>query len=163
MVVLSNPFPHPNQQMVVNVGYQNPPQGGNHPAPTQGASSSHRDPTIYMMEADVNIQTQAKEYDVPGNEPTGKEPMATSATPLQIERPVSDSILRPPKASIKQATHNPNARAAQNYSVVEDLAQAPCAMFVLEVLQSCLVQRSTLLSALGASDPASSNAISFSA
>ena len=55
--VLSNPFPHPNQQMVVNVGYQNPPQGGNHPAPTQGASSSHPDPTIYMMEADVNIQT----------------------------------------------------------------------------------------------------------
>jgi hypothetical protein len=93
-----------------------------------------------MMEADVSIQTQAKKYETPGNEPTGKEPMGKSANPLQIERPMSDLILRPPKASIKQATHNPNARAAQNYSVVEDLAQAPCAMFILEVLQSCLVQ-----------------------
>ena len=126
--------------MVVNAGYQNPPQGGNHPAPTQGASSSHPDPTIYMMETDVNIQTRAKKYYVPGNESIGKESMATSATPLQIERPVSNSILRPPKASIRRATHNPNARAAQNYNVVEDLAQAPCAMSVLEVLQSCLAQ-----------------------
>ena len=120
--------------MVVNASYQNPPQGGSHPAPTQGASSSHPDPTIYMMEADVNIQTQENKYDVPGNEPTGKEPMGTLTNPLQIERPVLDSILRPPKASIKWATHNPNARAVQNYNVVEDLAQAPCAMSVLEVL-----------------------------
>jgi hypothetical protein len=87
-----------------------------------------------MMEADVSIQTWAKKYDAPGYEPIGKEPVGTLANPLQIERPVSDSILRPPKASIKQETHNPNARAAQNYSVVEDLAQAPCAMSILEVL-----------------------------
>ena len=92
------------------------------------------------MEADVSIQTQAKKYEAPGNEPTGKEQVGASTNPLQIERPVSDSILRPPKASIKRATHNPNARVAQNYSVVEDLAQAPCAMVVLEVLQSCPVQ-----------------------
>jgi hypothetical protein len=120
--ILSNPFPHPNQQMVVNAGYQHPPQGGNHLAPPQGAGPSHPDPTIYMIEPDVSIQTQAKKYEAPGNDPIGKEPMGTSANPLQIERPVSDSILRPPKASIKWATHNPNARAAQNYSVVEDLA-----------------------------------------
>ena len=66
--------------------------------------------------------------------------MATSATPLQIEGLVSDSILRPPKASIRRAMHNPNARATQNYGVVEDLAQAPCAMSILEVLQSCPAQ-----------------------
>jgi hypothetical protein len=88
--------------------------------------------------------------------------MGTLANPLQIKRPVPDLVLRPPKALIKQATHNPNARAAQNYSVVEDLAQAPCAMFVLEVLQSCPAQRSTLLSALGIQDPSNSNVISFS-
>ena len=122
--------------MVVNVGYQHPPQGGNHPTPPQGAGPSHHDPTIYMMEVDVSIQTQAKKYETPGNEPTGKELVGTSANPLQIESLVLDLVLRPPKASIKWATHNPNARAAQNYSVVEDLAQAPCAMSVLEVLQS---------------------------
>ena len=148
--------------MVVNVDYQHPLQGGNHVAPTQGAGPSHTDPTIYMMEAGVSTLTRAKKYETLGNEPTGKEPMGTSANPLQIERPVSDSILRPPKASIKWATHNPNARATQNYSVVEDLAQAPCAMSVLEVLQSCPEQRHALLSALGVQDLGSSNAISFS-
>ena len=75
---------------------------------------------------------------------------------------MSDSVLRPPKDSIKWATHNPNSKVAQNYSVVEDLDQAPCAMSVLEVLQSCSVQRSTLLSTLGVQDPSNSNAISFS-
>ena len=114
------------------------------------------------MEADVSIQTWAKKYETPGSEPTGKEPVGISANPLQIERLVSDSVLRPPKASIKRATHNHNARAAQNYSVVEDLAQAPCAMSVLEVLQSCPIQRSTLLSVLGVQDPSNSNIISFS-
>ena len=148
--------------MVFNVGYQQPPQGGNHPTPPQGVVPSHTDPTIYMMEADVSIQTWANKYDVPGNEPIGKELVGTSANPLQINGLVSDSILRPPKDSIKRETHNPNARASQNYSVVEDLAQAPCAMSVLEVLQSCLAQRSTLLSALGFQDPSNSNAISFS-
>ena len=126
--------------MVVNVGYQHPPQGQNHPTPPQRAGPSHQDPTIYMMEVDVNIQTRAKKYDAPRYEPTGKEPVGTLANPLQIERPVLDSILRPPKASIKWATHNPNSRDAQNYSVVEDLAQAPCAMSVLEELQSFPVQ-----------------------
>ena len=110
--------------------------GGNHTDPTQGAGPSHTDPTIYMMEAGVSIQTRAKKYETPGNEPTCNELMGTSTNPLQIERLVSDLVLRPSKSSIKQATHNPNAKAAQNYSVVEDLAQAPCAMFVLEVLQS---------------------------
>ena len=135
-VVLSNPFPHPNQQMIVNVGYQHPSQGGNHPAAPQGDGPSHQDPTIYMMEADLSIQTRAKKYETLGNEPTGKEPMGTSANPLQIERLVLDSIQRPPKDSIKREMHNPNAKAAQNYSVVEDLAQAPCAMSIFEVLQS---------------------------
>lgn len=54
-VVLRNPFPHPNQQMVVNVGYQKPSQGGNHSASTQGVGPSNTNPTIYMMEANVSI------------------------------------------------------------------------------------------------------------
>ena len=61
------------------------------------------------MEAGVSIQTRAKKYETPGNEPIGKELMGTSANPLQIERPVSDLVLRPPKALIKRAMHNPNA------------------------------------------------------
>ena len=148
--------------MVVNTGYQHPLQGGNHTTPTQGAGPSHTNPPNYMMEAGVSIQTQAKKYETPGNESTGKELMGTLANPLQIERPVSNSVLRPPKASIKHEMHNPNARVAQNYNAVEDLAQAPCTMSVLEVLHSCLVQQRTLLSTLGIQDPNNSNAITFS-
>jgi hypothetical protein len=54
-----------------------------------------------------------------------------------------------PKGAFKKASHNPNARAAQNYSVVEDLSQTPYAMSTLEVLQSCPAQRKALLTALG--------------
>ena len=148
--------------MVVNVGYQPNPQGGNHSTSTQGVGPSNTNRTIYMMEVDVSIQTRAKNYETSGNEPKGKDPLATSTNPLQIERPTSNLVLRPTKASINRMTHNPNARASQNESILEDLAQVPCAMSTLEVLQSCPMQRNVLLSILGVQDPNSSNTISFS-
>jgi hypothetical protein len=95
--------------MVVNGGYQPTPQGGNHSTSTQGVGPSNTDPTIYMMEADVSIQTRAKNYNASKNAPKGKEPLVVSTNHLQIERPASDLVLRPPKASIKRAMHNPNA------------------------------------------------------
>jgi hypothetical protein len=54
-----------------------------------------------------------------------------------------------PKGALKKASHNPNARATQNYSVVEDLSQTPCVMSALEVLQRCPSQRKSLLASLG--------------
>jgi hypothetical protein len=51
--------------------------------------------------------------------------------------------------------------AAQNYNIVEDLVQAPCAMSMLEVLQNCPSQCRTLLSAIGVVDPEASNMIMF--
>ena len=56
--------------------------------------------------------------------------------PLTIEKP-TETMLKIPKGVFKKTLHNPNARAASNYSVVEDLAQTPYAMSALEVLQSC--------------------------
>jgi hypothetical protein len=56
---------------------------------------------------------------------------------------------------------NPHARAAQNYSIVEDLAQAPSVMSALEVLQSFPVQRKALLKAIGGIDPIDTNLIIF--
>jgi hypothetical protein len=56
---------------------------------------------------------------------------------------------------------NPHARAAQNYSIVEDLAQAPSAMSALEVLQSCPIQRKALLKDIGGIDPTDMNLIIF--
>jgi hypothetical protein len=66
-----------------------------------------------------------------------------------------------PKGAFKKDSHNLNARAAQNYSIVEDLAQTPCAMSALEVLQSFPSQRKALLSALGATKTTNSGMIIF--
>jgi hypothetical protein len=56
---------------------------------------------------------------------------------------------------------NPHARAIKNYSIVEDLAQAPSAMSTLEVLQTCPTQHKSLLKAIGGIDPTDMNLISF--
>jgi hypothetical protein len=72
-----------------------------------------------------------------------------------------NSILHPPKGNIRKATFNPSSHATQNYNIVEDLAQAPCAMSALDVLQHCPSQRRMLLAAIGAVDPESSNHIMF--
>jgi hypothetical protein len=57
-----------------------------------------------------------------------------------------------PKGAFKKYSHNPNTRATQNYSVVEDLSQTPCAMSALEVLQCCPAQRKALLTTLGSTE-----------
>jgi hypothetical protein len=65
---------------------------------------------------------------------------------------LGEIMTRIPKGAFKKSSHNPNARAAQNYSVVEDLSQTPFAMSSLEVLQSCPAQRKALLTALGSTE-----------
>ena len=66
-----------------------------------------------------------------------------------------------PKGVLKCLGHNPNARAAQNYSIVKDLGHTPCTMSALEALQSCPSQRKALLSALGVKDDNYSSVIKF--
>jgi hypothetical protein len=78
---------------------------------------------------------------------------------LQIENPEPRSHIL--KGVLKQSTHNPNARASQNYSIIEDLDQTPCAMSTLEVLQTCPSQRNSLLSALGSLDTCGYKVIKF--
>jgi hypothetical protein len=56
---------------------------------------------------------------------------------------------------------NPHARATQNYSIVEDLAQTSSAMSALEVLKSCPIQRKALLKSIGGIDPTDRNLIIF--
>ena len=131
----------------------NPPQpqqrgnGGSHPS---GEGSS----TIYGIES-VELQTRAKIY---GNSTIDAEEPSTSSNPLppndfHIERPTADPVIHPPKGTLRRMTHNTSARAAQNYNIVEDLAQAPSTMSTLEVLQTCPAQRKALLSAIGGIDP----------
>jgi hypothetical protein len=75
---------------------------------------------------------------------------------LVIPHPSSEPLLRIPRIPLRRTVHNPQARAAHNYSLVDDLAQSPATMSILEVLKTCPTQWKSLLSALGAVDPATS-------
>jgi hypothetical protein len=72
--------------------------------------------------------------------------------PLQIEKTLGKTMTRIPKGAFKKDSHNPNTRVPQNYYVVEDLSQTPCAMSSLEVLQRCPSQRKALLASLGSTE-----------
>jgi hypothetical protein len=97
-----------------------------------------------MMKGDAFISTRAHDYSKPSTSEKGKE-VEIPSLPLHIEKTLGEMMTRIPKGAFKKASHNPNARATQNYSVVEDLSQTPCAMSTLEVLQSCPSQRKALL------------------
>lgn len=85
-----------------------------------------------MTSSNVNVATQSWDY---GEVETSKDKSIPGTTdPLHIERPFVESIPWIPKGSAKCTTINPIARASQNYSIVEDLAQSPCTMSALEVL-----------------------------
>jgi hypothetical protein len=100
-----------------------------------------------MVRGDALITTRSHDYSKPSASKKGKEAELPSL-PLQIKKTLGETMTRIPKGAFKKDSHNPNARAAQNYSVVEDLSQTPCAMFALEVLQSCPAQRKSLLTAV---------------
>jgi hypothetical protein len=118
----------------------------------------------------IALTTRAKDYtpskekvdDVP---PILVQPSSTTPPtngPLHLERPSLDIVLRPPpKGVVWKSAFNPHARVAQNYNIVEDLAQTPSAMSALEVLQSCPAQWKALLKAIGGIDPTNTNLIVF--
>jgi hypothetical protein len=117
----------------------------------------------------VALTTRAKDY-TPSKEKVDDLPLdlvqlspsnPPTNSPLHLKRPSLDTVLRPPKGVVKNLAFNPHARAAQNYNIVEDLAQAPSAMSSLEVLQSCVAQGRALLKAIGGIDPTDTNLIVF--
>jgi len=88
--------------------------GGSSSHPHDEASTSAH---IYMFNG-INLTTLSKTYDTPGNLDKGKDTNSTGTLldpspsfvsppsvnppsgPLQIEKPMFDSILRPPKSTI---------------------------------------------------------------
>ena len=101
---------------------------------------------------DHSYDTPPSVSDSLGSKPNGS---------LTIEKPTIDIVPQPPKGVLSKSKHTPNVREDQNYSLVEDLAQAPCAMSALEVLQSCPTQRKALLSSIGAIDLNDTGLITF--
>jgi hypothetical protein len=55
--------------------------------------------------------------------------------PVHLKLPSLDTVLcPPPKGVVRKSTFNPHARVSQNYSIIEDLVQAPSMMSALKVL-----------------------------
>lgn len=117
-----------------------------------------------MMEDVIDLEMRAKNYDKqPKEGPSAhadSPSLPQSNGPLTFKKTTFEAPSRPSKGTLR-CTHNLNARAAQHYSIVEDLAQAPCAMSTLEVLQSYPSQRKALLQAIGAVDSADASLLSF--
>ena len=121
-----------------------------------------------MSSETVHLNTRSHSYDptlekkpddVPFEKPSTSTPPPNNG--LHIEKPISEAIFRPPKGTLRKSIINTNACAAQYYNIVKYLAQAPCAMSALEVLQTCPTQRNFFLTALRAMDPENSNIITF--
>jgi hypothetical protein len=103
---------------------------------SQGPPPSSSNPSsvnVYMMKGDAYIETRAHDYRMPNTAKKGKE-VENPYVPLQIEKTMGETMTHILKGEFKKDLHNPKARATQNYSVVEDLSQTPCAMSSLEVL-----------------------------
>ena len=124
--MLTNPLPH-NQ----NMNSKSQEKSSENDPPEASARGC-----INLVRA-TKVVTRVKYYGSSQPSP-GKEP-DPPGTPLRIEKLADkpEAAPRIPKGVLKHSGHNPNARAAHNYSVVEDLGHTPCAMSALEVLQSC--------------------------
>jgi hypothetical protein len=127
--VLTNPFPQ-EENMVQSSSSTNAP-GGNQVSPTPNANNEATN--IYMMKSNDHLQTRDHNYGIPESAEKGKE-ASNPSNPLQIENTLGENMTCIPKGVFKKASHEPNKRATQNYSIMEDLTQNPCAMFALEVL-----------------------------
>ena len=111
------------------------------------------------------MSTRNKDYGNPllssNNQATDQPNPSTSTSSENIPPILPELTIKPPKGVVHKSTFNPRARAAQNYNIVEDLAQSPSTMSTLKVLQNCPSQKQALLSAIGGIDPTDSNLLVF--
>jgi hypothetical protein len=155
-VVLTNPFPH-NQHLASSSSNAGNADGGGQNQQSQDGDRL----CINMVDAKANVATQSRYYSSKQTiRSIESPPPPPPKTTLQIEKP--EPPPRISKGVLKRSTHNPNARVAHNYSIVEDLGQTPCAMLVLEVIQTCPPRSNDLLYALGSLESSGSKVIKFS-
>jgi hypothetical protein len=88
---------------------------------------------ISIMKGDAYIATRAPDYGMLEYVEKGKE-STNPHVPLQIERKMGEIMTSIQKGAFNKDSHNLNAQAGHNYSVLEDLSQTPSAMSSLEVL-----------------------------
>jgi hypothetical protein len=143
--MLKNPFPHGQNLSQASSSAEGAGQGA--PPSLSNTSSIN----VYMMKGSIDLTTRTHDYRMPNTSEKGRE-AENPSLPLHIENMLGETMTQIPKGVFKKYSHNPNARATQNYSVVKDLSQTPSAMSNLEVLQSCPSQRKALLVSLGSDE-----------
>jgi hypothetical protein len=125
--VLTNPFPH-NQHLASSSS-----NASNASGVGQNPSSQDDDRVcINMFHAKIDIATLSQDYNSSKASASLEAPPPPLEMNLQIEK-----VELPPhilKVVFKCSTHNPNAKAAHNFSIIEDLGQKPCTVSTLEVL-----------------------------
>jgi hypothetical protein len=130
--VLQNPIPH---QCVINTQ-----QDTQHPPPQVGQYHNPNNPeerTILLTsEEEILLQTRNRQYHTPAEyTPISPETNpALTGPPLVIPRPSAEPPLCIPRIPLHRNVQNPQAREAHNYSLVDNLAQSPVSMSVLEFL-----------------------------
>ena len=120
--------------------------------------------SISKQQNDALISTRNKYYGNPrsSNRKATDQPSSSTTTSLEVVPPIIHELtIKPPKGVVHKSTFNPYSRATQNYSIVEDLAQSPSAMSIVEVLQNFPSQKQALLLAIVGIDPADSNLVAF--
>jgi hypothetical protein len=94
---------------------------------------------LLTNEEEILLQTRNHQYHTPAEStPISLEKKPTPmGPPSVIPLPSTEPPLCIPRIPLGRNIHNPQARAAHNYSLVDDLAQSSAAMSILEVLQTC--------------------------
>ena len=96
--------------------------------------------SVTKPSTDILVSMQNKYYD----SLTTYQPTTSTMNPSTKSVPptvIPELTIKPPKGVIHKLTYNRQAKDAQNYNIVEDLAQSPSAMSALEVLQNCPSQK----------------------
>jgi hypothetical protein len=128
--VLTNPFPH-NQHLASSSSNAGNVLGGIQNPPSQDGDRV----CINMVDAKFDIATLSRDYRSSKASTILEDPPPPPNMNLQIEKP--EPLPHIMKGVLKFSTQKPNARAAQNYSIIDDLGQTPCVMSALEVIQTC--------------------------
>jgi hypothetical protein len=106
---------------------------------------------------------RSRQYSTPSNSPPTTLEVApvTTGPPSMIPHPNTEPPLRIPCIPLQWNVKNPQARATHNYSLVDDFAQSPPTMSVLEFLQKCHTQWKSLISSLEEINQADTHLITF--
>ena len=92
------------------------------------------------LTVDLNLQTRSRQYPTPPAQSSpespsssSKEPLSTTNGPLHIPQPKVEVHTKIPKGPL--CRNAASGRATHSYSIVDDLAQSPAAISMLELLQ----------------------------